>query len=84
MEVHRESWRRLGTAFGVMAVGFGSAVAGLGGDFYEHEIAGFSPALESMFAPVHLLIFGGIALFGVGLLLGLRSFRAAARTLPAG
>jgi len=66
-----------------MTIGFGAAVAGLGGDFYEHEIAGFSPALESMLAPVHLLIFGGIALFGLGLLLGLRGYRAVRSGLAA-
>ena len=75
----RNKWRRLGTAFGVMAAGFGLAVAGLAGDFYQHEIAGVSAGLETVFAPVHLLIFGGIALFGLGLLLGLRQFRVAVR-----
>jgi len=76
-------WRRLGMAFWVMAAGLGVAVAGLAGDFYQHEIVGFSADLETMFAPVHLMIFGGIALFGLGFLLGLRSFRAAGRALPA-
>lgn len=77
------SWRQMGNAFWVMAAGLGAAVVGLAGDFYQHEIVGASADLESMFAPVHLLIFGGIALFGLGFLLGLRSFRAVARALPA-
>jgi hypothetical protein len=79
MEVRQDTWQRLRTAFYVMAAGFGAAAAGLAGDFYQHEVVGFSADLESMFAPVHLLIFGGIALFGLGLLLGLRQLRIASR-----
>ncbi len=60
-----------------MGVGFALAFAGLAGDFYEHEIAGFSPELESFFAPVHLLIFGGIAVAALGFLWGLLRIRAA-------
>ncbi len=77
-----KAFRRLGAAFWVMAAGLAAATAGLAGDFYEHEIAGFSADLETIFAPVHLLIFGGIALFGLGFLLGVRYFRAATRPVP--
>ena len=45
-------------------------VTGLVGDLYQHEIVGFSPELESIYAPVHLLIFGGIGITGLGFLLG--------------
>ena len=54
-----------------MAVGFLLAFGGLAGDFYQHEIAGFSVELESFFAPVHLLIFVGIAIAALGFLWGL-------------
>ena len=80
---NRTVWRALGLSFWVMAAGLGTAVAGLAGDFYEHQIAGVSAGLETVFAPVHLLIFGGIGLFGLGFLIGVRYFRAASRPLPA-
>jgi len=54
-----------------MGIGFVLAFAGLAGDFYEHEIAGFSTELESFFAPVHMLIFSGIAVAALGFLWGL-------------
>lgn len=63
-------WRYLGLAFIVLFIGLTMSVVGLAGDFYEHEIVGLSPALESIFAPVHLLIFGGIAVAGLGFLSG--------------
>ena len=63
-------WMQLGLAFLVMGGGLAIAITGLVGDFYQHEIAGFSPELESIYAPVHLLIFGGIGLTGLGFLLG--------------
>ncbi len=53
-----------------MAGGLTASVLGFAGDFYEHEIAGFSPELESIYAPIHLLILGGIALTGLGFLIG--------------
>ncbi len=68
-------WKRLGLAFLVMAAGLGMSGLGLVADFYQHEIAGFSPELESILAPVHLLIFGGIGLTGLGFLLGAVSLR---------
>ncbi len=66
-----------------MGVGFFLAFAGLAGDFYEHEIAGFSTALESFFAPVHVLIFSGIAVAALGFLWGLLRVRAAIGPHPA-
>ncbi len=63
-------WKQLGLAFLVMGGGLAIAITGLVGDFYQHEIAGFSPELESIYAPVHLLILGGIGLTGLGFLLG--------------
>lgn len=73
-------WKRLGLAFVVMAAGLAASVAGLAGDFYEHEIAGFSPELESIFAPVHLLIFGGIGVTALGFLLALLALRREGHT----
>ncbi len=67
--------RRAGGPFALMGLGFLLAFAGLAGDFYEHEIAGFSPELESFFAPVHLLIFGGVVLAALGFLWGLLRIR---------
>jgi hypothetical protein len=57
--------------FVVMGLGFILAFAGLGDDYYQHEIVGWSPALESFFAPVHLLIFGGVVVAALGYLWGL-------------
>lgn len=67
--------QRLGLAFLVMAVGLSASVVGTAGDYYQHEIAGFSVELESIFAPVHLLIFGGIGLTGLGFLVGALALR---------
>ena len=55
----------------MMGLGFILAFAGLGDDYYQHEIVGWSPALESFFAPVHLLIFGGVVVAALGYLWGL-------------
>ncbi len=63
--------RRAGGPFLLMGLGFLLAFAGLAGDFYEHEIAGFSTELESFFAPVHMLIFSGIVVAALGFLWGL-------------
>ncbi len=63
--------RRAGGPFVLMGIGFLLAFGGLAGDFYQHEIAGFSVELESFFAPVHMLIFTGIAIAALGFLWGL-------------
>ncbi|TLZ73428.1 MAG: hypothetical protein E6K10_00290 [Methanobacteriota archaeon] len=63
--------QRAGGPFDLMGIGFLLAFAGLAGDYYQHEIAGFSPALESFFAPVHMVIFGGIVVAALGFLWGL-------------
>ena len=68
-------WKQLGLSFLVMGGGLALGIAGLAGDFYQHEIAGFSPELESIYAPVHLLIFGGIGLTGLGFLIGALGLR---------
>ena len=62
-------WKRLGVAFVVMAAGLATSGVGLAWDFYEHQIAGLSPATESLLAPAHLLIFGGIPITGIGFLI---------------
>src|SRR2546427_1814295 len=63
--------RRAGGPFILMGAGFFLAFAGLAGDYYQHEIAGFSVALESFFAPVHVMIFAGIFVAALGVLWGL-------------
>ena len=68
--VGRKLWKRLGLAFFVMAGGLGLSLVGLAWDYYGHEIAGFSPELESLLAPPHLAIFGGILLTAFGFLIG--------------
>jgi hypothetical protein len=68
--VGRRMWKRLGLAFFVMAGGLGLSLLGLAWDFYEHEIAGAPPELESILAPPHLAIFGGIAITALGFLIG--------------
>ena len=77
-----ETARRAGGPFLLMGLGFLLAFAGLAGDFYEHEIAGFSPELESFFAPVHLLIFSGIVVAALGFLWGLIRIAAALGPRP--
>ena len=74
--------RRAGGPYLLMTAGFVLAFAGLGGDYYEHEIAGFSPALESFFAPVHVMIFTGIIVAALGFLWGM--IRVAAYSGPEG
>jgi hypothetical protein len=54
-----------------MGFGFLLALIGLADDWYQHEIVGFSPALESFYAPVHLMIFGGVIVAALGYLWGL-------------
>ena len=73
--VSHRTWKRLGLALLFMGMGLGSSTMGLAGDFYEHEIVGFSPELESIFAPIHLLIFGGIAITALGFLLAAVALR---------
>lgn len=73
-------WKQLGLAFLVMASGLAVSFVGLGWDFYEHEIAGVSADLESIYAPPHLFIFGGIGLIALGLLLGAVALRREGHT----
>jgi len=67
--VETRMWKRLGLAFFVMAGGLGLSLLGLGWDFYVHEIQGVSADVESIFAPPHLAIFGGIAVTALGFLI---------------
>ena len=60
--------RRAGVSFVVMGFGFLLALVGLADDWYQHEIVGFSPALESFYAPVHLMIFSGVIVAALGYL----------------
>jgi len=60
--------RRAGVSFVMMGFGFLMALVGLADDWYQHEIVGFSPALESFYAPVHLVIFSGVIVAAVGYL----------------
>lgn len=73
-------WKRLGLAFLVMATGLTAALVGLGWDFYGHEIAGVSADLESIYAPPHLLIFGGLGLTAIGFLVGAIALRREGHT----
>jgi len=64
----QEIARRAGGSFVVMGLGFLLALIGLADDWYQHEIARFSPALESFYAPVHLMIFSGVIVAALGYL----------------
>lgn len=64
----QEIARRAGGSFVVMGFGFLLALIGLTDDWYQHEIVGFSPALESFYAPVHLMIFSGVIVAALGYL----------------
>lgn len=68
-------WKRLGLALLVMATGLASSFVGLGWDFYGHEIAGVPAAIESLLAPPHLMIFGGIGITAFGFLLATLALR---------
>lgn len=63
--------RRAGAPFVVMGFGFLLALIGLADDWYQHEVVGFSTALESFYAPVHLAIFSGVIIAGLGYIWGL-------------
>jgi len=65
----------------VMGLGFLLAIVGLADDWYQHEIVGFSPALESFYTPVHLMIFSGVIVAALGYLWGL--VRVISSTRPA-
>jgi len=71
MDRIQEIARRAGGPFVVMGFGFLLALVGLAEDWYQHEIVGFSPGLESFYAPVHLMIFSGVIVAGLGYLWGL-------------
>lgn len=89
MDRIQEIARRGGGPFVVMGFGFLLALIGLAGDWYQHEIVGFSPALESFYAPVHLMIFSGVVVAALGYLWGLgkvnssigRAYAASEKTL---
>jgi hypothetical protein len=71
MAIVSEIVRRAGTPFVVMGLGFLVAFVGLADDWYQHEIVGFSTALESFYTPVHLAIFSGVIVAALGYLWGL-------------
>lgn len=72
----QEIARRAGGSFVVMGFGFLLALIGLADDWYQHEIVGFSPALESFYAPVHLMIFSGVIVAALGYLWSLAKMRS--------
>jgi len=65
-----ERWR---AAMALMGLGLGLTTAGLGWDFYVHEIV--RQAGESIFAAPHLLIFAGFGISGLGFLVALAGVR---------
>jgi len=73
-------WKRLGLAFLVMLGGLGLAFVGLASDFYQHEIVGLDPGDESLLSPVHLAIFIGIAITGLGFLIAHRALKREGHT----
>jgi len=74
-----ETARRAGVSFVVMGFGFLLAMVGLADDWYQHEIVGFSPALESFYAPVHLMIFSGVIVAALGYLWSLAKVSSSIR-----
>ncbi len=60
--------RRLRAATAAMGAGLATSTAGLGWDYYVHEIAKEAAKVESILAPPHLLIFAGFAITGLGFL----------------
>jgi len=73
-------WKRLGVAFVVMAAGLATSFVGLVWDFYEHQIVGLSPGNESLLAPAHLAIFGGIGVTALGFLIARFALRREGHT----
>ena len=78
--VGNRMWRRLGLAFLVMLGGLGLASVGLAGDFYQHEVVGLDPGDESLLSPIHLAIFLGIAVTGLGFLIAHRALKREGHT----
>ncbi|MGQ0797873.1 MAG: hypothetical protein ACT4OI_08450 [Methanobacteriota archaeon] len=68
-------------AMALMGLGLATTTAGLGWDFYVHEVA--REAGESIFAAPHLLIFVGFALSGLGFLVALAGVRPLLAPRPA-
>jgi hypothetical protein len=71
-------WR---AAMALMGLGLGTTTAGLGWDYYVHEIA--RQAGESIFAAPHLLIFAGFGISGLGFLVALAGVRPVLLPRPA-
>jgi hypothetical protein len=67
VSIPRRALARWRSAMALMGLGLATTTAGLGWDFYVHEIA--REAGESILAAPHLLIFAGFALTGLGFLL---------------
>lgn len=62
-----------------MGVGLVVAYAGFAADFYVHEIAASSAETESLWSPVHVPIFAGMAIVAAGFLWALRRAPAPSR-----
>jgi len=78
--VGNRMWRRLGLAFLVLLGGLGLASVGLAGDFYQHEVVGLDPGDESLLSPIHLAIFLGSAVTGLGFLIAHRALKREGHT----
>lgn len=72
--VSKRVLNRVQTAMGMMGAGLGTSTAGLGWDYYVHEIA--KEAGESIFAAPHLRIFVGFGITGLGFLVALVGARS--------
>ncbi len=73
-------WR---TAMALMGLGLGTTTAGLGWDYYVHEVVKQVTEVESMLAPPHLLIFAGFGITGLGFLWALARVRFTRGPSPA-
>jgi len=75
--------RNLGGPMTTMGAGLLVAYAGFAADFYKHEIEKASAELESVWSPVHLPIFLGMAIVALGFLWAWRRMSAPSRARPA-
>ena len=71
--IPRRAFARWRSAMALMGLGLGTTTAGLGWDYYVHEVA--HTVGESLIAAPHLLIFAGFGISALGFLTALTGIR---------
>ena len=73
VSISRRALARWRSAMALMGLGLGTTTAGLGWDFYVHEMV--KEAAESIYAAPHMLIFAGFGISALGFLAALAGIR---------